>query len=86
MNFMKNTQSGCSFRKGKVRPIIALSIAMAFAACSSDTIESTAAENEKFAIPLESYAPAFLKKGDKIVLTAFGAGFTWGAMYIVWDI
>ena len=25
-----------------------------------------------------------LKKGDKIVLTAFGAGFTWGAMYIVW--
>lgn len=27
-----------------------------------------------------------LKKGDKIVLTAFGAGFTWGAMYIVWDI
>lgn len=27
-----------------------------------------------------------LKKGDKIVLTAFGAGFTWGAMYIVWDL
>ena len=26
-----------------------------------------------------------LKKGDKVVLTAFGAGFTWGAMYIVWD-
>ncbi len=25
-----------------------------------------------------------LRKGDKIVLTAFGAGFTWGAMYIVW--
>lgn len=25
-----------------------------------------------------------LKKGDKLVLTAFGAGFTWGAMYIVW--
>ena len=25
-----------------------------------------------------------LKKGDKVVLTAFGAGFTWGAMYIVW--
>lgn len=25
-----------------------------------------------------------LKKGDKIMLTAFGAGFTWGAMYIVW--
>lgn len=27
-----------------------------------------------------------LKKGDKIVLTAFGAGFTWGAMYLVWAI
>lgn len=27
-----------------------------------------------------------LKKGDKIVLTAFGAGFTWGAMYLVWDL
>lgn len=25
-----------------------------------------------------------LKKGDKIVMTAFGAGFTWGAMYLVW--
>ncbi len=27
-----------------------------------------------------------LKKGDRIILTAFGAGFTWGAMYIVWDL
>ena len=27
-----------------------------------------------------------LKKGDKLILTAFGAGFTWGAMYIVWGI
>lgn len=27
-----------------------------------------------------------LKKGDKLVLTAFGAGFTWGAMYLVWDL
>ena len=27
-----------------------------------------------------------LHKGDKIILTAFGAGFTWGAMYVVWDI
>ncbi len=25
-----------------------------------------------------------LRKGDKIMLTAFGAGFTWGAMYIIW--
>jgi len=27
-----------------------------------------------------------LKKGDKIVLTAFGAGFTWGAEYLIWAI
>lgn len=27
-----------------------------------------------------------LKKGDKLILTAFGAGFTWGAMYVVWGI
>ena len=27
-----------------------------------------------------------LKKGDKIILTAFGAGFTWGAMYLVWSL
>lgn len=26
-----------------------------------------------------------LKKGDKLLLTAFGAGFTWGAMYLIWD-
>lgn len=24
------------------------------------------------------------KKGDKFILTAFGAGFTWGAVYLVW--
>lgn len=27
-----------------------------------------------------------LKKGDKVLLTAFGAGFTWGAMYLIWAI
>lgn len=27
-----------------------------------------------------------IKKGDKLLLTAFGAGFTWGAMYLIWDI
>jgi 3-oxoacyl-[acyl-carrier-protein] synthase-3 len=25
-----------------------------------------------------------LKKGDNIILAAFGAGFTWGAMYLKW--
>ena len=27
-----------------------------------------------------------LKKGDKVLVTAFGAGFTWGAELIIWDI
>ncbi len=27
-----------------------------------------------------------LKKGDNIVLTAFGGGFTWGAIYLKWSI
>lgn len=25
-----------------------------------------------------------LKKGDKLILTTFGGGFTWGATYLVW--
>ncbi|MDE5887087.1 MAG: ketoacyl-ACP synthase III [Muribaculaceae bacterium] len=25
-----------------------------------------------------------LKKGNKVLMTAFGAGFTWGAMYLIW--
>lgn len=25
-----------------------------------------------------------LKKGDKLILTAFGGGFTWGALYLTW--
>ena len=32
---------------------------------------------------LWEYEPK-LKKGDKIVFTAFGAGFTWGASYMIW--
>lgn len=32
---------------------------------------------------LWEYEPK-LKKGDKLILTAFGAGFTWGASYLVW--
>lgn len=27
-----------------------------------------------------------LAPGDKLILTAFGAGFTWGAVYLVWDL
>ncbi len=34
-------------------------------------------------LALWEYEP-LLKKGDKIVFTAFGAGFTWGASYLVW--
>ena len=38
-------------------------------------------------IPLclvEYYRDGKLKKSDKIILSAFGAGFTWGASYLVW--
>ncbi|PJA98788.1 MAG: 3-oxoacyl-ACP synthase [Ignavibacteriales bacterium CG_4_9_14_3_um_filter_30_11] len=38
-------------------------------------------------IPLclvEYYRDGKLKKGDKIILAAFGAGYTWGASYLVW--
>lgn len=27
-----------------------------------------------------------LKKGDKLILAAFGGGFTWGSMYLTWSI
>lgn len=40
-------------------------------------------------IPLclvEYYRDGKLKKGDKIILAAFGAGFTWGATYLVWSL
>ncbi|MFB6454178.1 3-oxoacyl-ACP synthase III family protein [Chitinophaga sp. Hz27] len=33
---------------------------------------------------LWDYEPQ-LKKGDKLILAAFGSGFTWGAMYMIWD-
>jgi 3-oxoacyl-[acyl-carrier-protein] synthase-3 len=39
-------------------------------------------------IPLclvEYYRDGKLKKGDKIILAAFGAGFTWGSTYVVWS-
>lgn len=32
---------------------------------------------------LAEYESRF-KKGDKFILTAFGAGFTWGALYLIW--
>lgn len=40
-------------------------------------------------IPLcltEYYRDGKLKKGDKLILSAFGAGYTWGAIYLVWGI
>lgn len=33
----------------------------------------------------EYYREGKLKKGDKIILAAFGAGFTWGSTYLVWS-
>jgi 3-oxoacyl-[acyl-carrier-protein] synthase-3 len=40
-------------------------------------------------IPLclvEYYREGKLKKGDKIILSAFGAGYTWGSSLVVWGI
>jgi 3-oxoacyl-[acyl-carrier-protein] synthase-3 len=34
---------------------------------------------------VEYYRDGKLKRGDKIVLSAFGAGYTWGAAYVVWS-
>ncbi len=39
-------------------------------------------------IPLclvEYYRDGKIKKGDKLILAAFGAGFTWGSIYLVWS-
>ena len=35
---------------------------------------------------VEYYRSGKLKKGDKIILSAFGAGYTWGSSYLVWAI
>jgi len=40
-------------------------------------------------IPLclvEYYRKGKLKKGDNLILAAFGAGYTWGALYLVWGL
>ncbi len=39
-------------------------------------------------IPLclvDYYRAGKLKKGDKLIFSAFGAGYTWGASYVVWS-
>jgi 3-oxoacyl-[acyl-carrier-protein] synthase-3 len=33
----------------------------------------------------EYYKDGKLKKGDNLILSAFGAGFTWGAIHLVWS-
>jgi 3-oxoacyl-[acyl-carrier-protein] synthase-3 len=33
----------------------------------------------------EYYRNGKIKKGDKLILAAFGAGFTWGSSYLVWS-
>jgi 3-oxoacyl-[acyl-carrier-protein] synthase-3 len=35
---------------------------------------------------VEYYREGKIKKGDKLILAAFGAGFTWGSSYLVWAI
>ena len=57
-------------------------------------------DNEKVLVNIEKYGNTSaasiplcldecrdrIKKGDRLILTAFGAGFTWGALYIIWDL
>jgi 3-oxoacyl-[acyl-carrier-protein] synthase-3 len=35
---------------------------------------------------VEYYRDGKIKKGDKLILAAFGAGYTWGASFVVWAI
>jgi 3-oxoacyl-[acyl-carrier-protein] synthase III len=35
---------------------------------------------------VEYYRNGKIKKGDKLILSAFGAGYTWGSCYVVWGI
>ena len=40
-------------------------------------------------IPLcltEYYRDGKIKKGDNLILAAFGAGYTWGSMYVTWGL
>jgi len=34
---------------------------------------------------VEYYRSGKIKKGDKLILAAFGAGWTWGACYLIWS-
>ena len=34
----------------------------------------------------EYYRDGKIKKGDKLILAAFGAGYTWGSTYLVWSL
>jgi 3-oxoacyl-[acyl-carrier-protein] synthase-3 len=34
---------------------------------------------------VEYYRDGKVKKGDKLILAAFGAGYTWGASLLVWS-
>ena len=61
-------------------------------------IERTGLSREKVMINIERYGntragtiplclwewEAKLRKGDKVILTAFGAGFSWGSVYLKW--
>jgi 3-oxoacyl-[acyl-carrier-protein] synthase-3 len=35
---------------------------------------------------VEYYRDGKIKKGDKLIFSAFGAGYTWGSIYVVWAI
>ena len=42
-------------------------------------------EGNELILPKREMIPRdFFKKGDNIILSAFGGGFTWGAVYLKW--
>lgn len=51
--------------------------------CNIDHVGNTSSASIPIALH-EAALEGKLKKGDNLLLAAFGSGFTWGAMYIKW--
>ena len=51
--------------------------------CNIEQVGNTSSASIPIALHQAALAGS-LKKGDKLILAAFGAGFTWGALYLTW--
>jgi len=51
--------------------------------CNIDHVGNTSSASIPIALH-EAALKGQLKKGDRLLLAAFGSGFTWGAMYLTW--